>query len=635
MTVHWFNEAMDNPYISRGPVRSPELFFGRSHELQEVASFLRGNQSVSIVGPRKIGKTSLLFQLKRPETWAAFGLGDDNLFIYLDCEVLGEGAHADIFGQFVGEMAAALDERGLPPEPALDAAAAKPSRLSFEGAVRKLNQRGLRVVLILDEFERLSTNPSLDVNFFNALRSAAGRYQLVFLTASARPLIELTYSGKSQEILSSPFFNIFAPLFLGLLSEADARQLIQEPAQKAGLTFPAATADFICAFAGGHPLILQIACFHACDTPADTNELERRALQELQAHFEYYWRNLTPAEQEILRKVAETADKETSDTTLRGLLRDLLQKCLLVAENGVYRYPSRAWETFVSGQISTAPSHSQIGGMLTGMKLGPYEVLELLGRGGMSEVYKGRHPRLDRTVAIKVLPASLAAEADFRIRFEQEARAVAALKHPNIVQVFDFGDVEGTYYMVMEFVAGRDLTHALRERGKLALIEARAIARDIAGALDYAHAEGLVHRDIKPSNVMLDPGQGASAPRAVLTDFGIAKIVSGGAGTTKTGIVGTLDYMAPEQIRNAGEVDARADVYALGVLLFEMLTGHLPFAGDNPAAMLLAHLNTPAPDPRTLNPALSAPTAAAILRALAKDPAERFRTAGELVMAVE
>lgn len=626
---------MNNPFVSRGPVRASALFFGRAHELEEVAAFLRGNQSVSIVGPRKIGKTSLLFQLQRPETWPTLGLGDDNLFVYLDCEVLGEGAHADIFAQFVGEMAAALDARGLPPEPALETAAAKPSRLSFEGAVRKLNQRGLRVVLILDEFERLSTNASLDVNFFNALRSAAGRYQLVFLTASARPLIELTYSGKSQEILSSPFFNIFAPLFLGLLSEADARRLIQAPAQIAGLDFPAPTVDFLYTLAGGHPLLLQIACFHAYETPTDLTEIERRVLQELQAHFEYYWRNLTPTEQDLLQKIGDAAGKETNDTTLRGLLRDLLQKCLLIASGGVYRYPSRAWENFVAGQLTTAPSPSRMGGMLTGFKLGPYEVLELLGRGGMAEVYKGHHPRLDRTVAIKVLPASLAAEADFRIRFEQEARAVAALKHSHIVQVFDFGDVEGTYYMVMEFVTGKDLTYILRERGKLPLTEARALLRDIAGALDYAHAEGLVHRDIKPSNVMLDPGQGASPARAVLTDFGIAKIVSGGAGTTKTGIVGTLDYMAPEQIRSAGEVDARADIYALGALTFEMLTGQLPFTGDNPAAMLLAHLNQPAPDPRTLNPALAPATAQALLRALAKDPAERFRTAGEFVAALE
>ena len=226
-----------NPYISRGPVRSADVFYGREHELREIASFLNGNQSISLVGPRKIGKTSLLFHLMRPEIRQALGLDIGNLFAYLDCELLGESSVEEVFGQFAAEIGAVMVDMELPPEPALEAVIAKPSRLGFETAVRRLNQRNLRVVMLLDEFERVSTNTALDVNFFNALRSAAGRYQLVFITASARPLIELTYSDRSREILSSPFFNIFAPMFLGLLPESEARQLICDPAQRLGLPF--------------------------------------------------------------------------------------------------------------------------------------------------------------------------------------------------------------------------------------------------------------------------------------------------------------------------------------------------------------------------------------------------------------
>jgi Cdc6-like AAA superfamily ATPase len=149
---------MDNPYVFRGPVHEPDMFFGRIHELNEIAAFLRGNQSISVVGPRKIGKTSLMFHLMRQEVWPELGLGEDILFVYLDCEVLGEGGHEEILSQFAGEIGVALDSRDLPPEPALERAIDKPSRLSFEGAIRRLNRRGLRVVLILDEFERLSTN---------------------------------------------------------------------------------------------------------------------------------------------------------------------------------------------------------------------------------------------------------------------------------------------------------------------------------------------------------------------------------------------------------------------------------------------------------------------------------------------
>lgn len=625
---------MDNPYIFRGPVHDPNMFLGRTHELNEIAAFLRGNQSVSIVGPRKIGKTSLLFHLMRPETWPALGLGEDILFAYLDCEVLGEGSHEEILSQFAGEIATALDERGLPPEPALEKAMDKPTRLSFEGAIRKLNRRGLRIALILDEFERLSTNASLNVNFFNALRSAAGRYKLAFLTSSASPLIQLTYSGRSQEILSSPFFNIFAPLFLGLLPEDEARQLVRGPAEKP--VFAPATEDFIYALVGGHPLALQVACFHAFDAPDDTAEIERRTTLELAPHFQYYWRNLSPEEQNTLRQLSSAASRASSDTTLRGILRDLIQKCLLVSDAGAYRYPSRAWESFLSSSFVASTSPPPPGlpetrGLAPGTRLGTYEILEFLARGGMSEVYKGRHPRLDRTVAIKILSTSLAAEADFRQRFEREAQAVAALRHPNIVQVFDFGDVEGTYYMVMEFIDGTDLAHHVRETGPMPLAQVRPILRDIANALDYAHAQGVVHRDVKPSNVMLREGK-----TAILTDFGIAKIRARGTGATRTGmLMGTLDYMAPEQVRGARKVDGRADVYALGVMVYQMLTGELVFPADNPGAVMLAHLQQPAPDPRTLVPDLAENVAVAILRALAKDPDERYPTAGALADAVE
>jgi tRNA A-37 threonylcarbamoyl transferase component Bud32 len=633
-------DSTKNPYVFRGPVHDPAMFFGRTHELNEIAAFLRGNQSISIVGPRKVGKTSLLFHLMRPETQAELGLGEDTLFAYLDCEVLGEGGHEDILAQFAAEIAAALDERGLPPEPALERAVDKPSRLSFEGAVRKLNQRGLRVVLILDEFERLSTNESLDVNFFNALRSAAGRYQLAFVTASARPLIQLTYSGRSQDILSSPFFNIFALMLLGLLPEDEARQVIRGPSEG---RFSAALEDFIIELVGGHPLGLQIACFHAFDasdeTQASLDKIERETVQELSPHFQYYWHNLTPDEQRTLRQLNDAITRAPDDTTLRGILRDLAQKCLICAEEDSYCYPSRVWERFVAGQPFPTPAFARATGSFVGTRLGTYEVLELLGRGGMAEVYKGRHPRLDRTVAIKILPASLASDADFRQRFEREAKAVAALRHPNIVQMFDFGDVEGIYYMVMEYIDGADLSDHMSESGPMALAQAHSILDDLAGALDYAHAQGLVHRDVKPSNVLLQEKPDSSGKpgfSAILTDFGIAKILGSDTGATETGMMmGTLDYMAPEQIRVSRKVDGRADIYALGVMLYRMLTGELPFKGEHPSTVMLAHLQEPPPDPRALLPDLPERVALAIMRAMAKDPDERFRTVGELAQELE
>lgn len=273
---------------------------------------------------------------------------------------------------------------------------------------------------------------------------------------------------------------------------------------------------------------------------------------------------------------------------------------------------------------------------LTGSKLGPYEVLEPLGRGGMAEVYKGLHPTLGRTVALKLLPADLAKDQEFRHRFEREARVVAGLKHPNIIQVFDCGDQDGVYYMVMEYIEGKDLGERMRAIGPMPIPQVQAIIAELAGALDYAHQQGIIHRDIKPSNVMLEPitSTGSRNERAVLMDFGIARMVGSMTKITNTGLIGTFDYMSPEQIRDAKDVDGRADIYSLGVMAFQMLTGKLPFTASNPGALLIAHMQQPSPDPRSLRSDLPEAIAMVILKSLEKDPVNRFATAGMVAEAM-
>jgi eukaryotic-like serine/threonine-protein kinase len=270
---------------------------------------------------------------------------------------------------------------------------------------------------------------------------------------------------------------------------------------------------------------------------------------------------------------------------------------------------------------------------------GAYEVKSLLGRGGMGNVYRGRHTTLNREVAIKMLPPGLADDQQTRTRFEQEANIVAGLRHPNIVQVFDFGELNGTNYMVMEYIDGLELSKYIKQNAPLPLNHIRSIVNDVASALDHAHQQGFVHRDIKPSNVMLQTptnvrGSNEFPYRAILMDFGIARILGSNSTLTNTSMIGTLEYSSPEQILTAREVTPRADIYALGVMTYQMLTGKLPFEGSNPGVLVFAHLQKPAPDPRAVVPTLPIYVVRAVLRALEKDPEARFASAGEFAAAL-
>jgi len=272
--------------------------------------------------------------------------------------------------------------------------------------------------------------------------------------------------------------------------------------------------------------------------------------------------------------------------------------------------------------------------VLRGTQFGVYQNLELIGRGGMAEVYKSTHPTLHKPVAIKILPDHLAAEEDFRKRFTREAQIVSKLEHPNIVRMFDSGENNGKHYMVMEYLTGKDLSEFIRANGKLTLSQALPLVQQIASALDYAHKQGLVHRDIKPSNILLDTTS-TNNIRAILTDFGIAKIIQSNTAITKTGgMLGTFDYMAPEQIQESANVDGRADIYALGVMVFQMLTGDVPFKHNNPGALIIAHLTQPPPDACKQLPDLPETVCDAIQQAMAKKPGERFATASEFAIAL-
>ncbi len=265
---------------------------------------------------------------------------------------------------------------------------------------------------------------------------------------------------------------------------------------------------------------------------------------------------------------------------------------------------------------------------LEGQTLGKYRILEPLGRGGMAQVFRAYHPQLDRYVAVKVLRSDLVEEEEFLARFRREARAVAALRHPNIVQVYDFDVQDDFYYMVMELLEGDTLKARLnnyRGRGEtIQLGEMVSILTDVLRGLAYAHAEGIIHRDIKPANILL-----TKRGEAVITDFGIAQIVGGTNYTVSGALMGTLHYMAPEQ-GLGNTADQRSDLYSLGIVTYEMLTGHPPFDADTPLAILLKHLNDPLPLPKLPGPIIPHPFERVVLKALEKKPEDRYQSAAEM-----
>jgi serine/threonine-protein kinase len=260
-----------------------------------------------------------------------------------------------------------------------------------------------------------------------------------------------------------------------------------------------------------------------------------------------------------------------------------------------------------------------------------YEIGETLGYGGMAEVHLGRDVRLGREVAVKVLRADLARDPTFQARFRREALAAASLNHPSIVAVYDTGeDVTGsngsTPYIVMEYVEGRTLREVLKAEGRIMPRRAMEIVADVCAALDFSHRNGIVHRDVKPGNVMI-----TSTGAVKVMDFGIARAVAdaGATVTATAAVIGTAQYLSPEQARGEN-VDARSDVYSTGCLLYELLTGHPPFTGDSPVAVAYQHVRETARPPSTANPDVPPALDAIVMKALAKNPANRFQTAAEM-----
>jgi hypothetical protein len=352
-----------NPFFHRGPIRQRGYFCERADEIARSLSLLRNDQNVALIGQRRIGKTSLLFHIADPAVFEAHGLHrGEHLFVYLDGTELGHLSPDEVLALLLDQLAATLSAA----KGSIELGRAPPDGLSyrdFREAILKVTEAGLKPIYLLDEFESLADNPYLGPRFFSGLRALSSQFDLSFVTASRESLLRLTYAN--AETLSSPFFNTFANLHLGLYTASEARRLVEILATHAGLDLPSQSIERILGLAGPHPLLLQIAAFHAVELwgeqgwQADGDaEWRLRFMAEAESHFEYYWRHLT----HHARYALATLPLSHHDEAQREAIRQLEQACLICRNERGYAYLSPAFEEFVRRQ--SVPHLVQLGPFL-------------------------------------------------------------------------------------------------------------------------------------------------------------------------------------------------------------------------------------------------------------------------------
>ena len=647
-----------NPYLNRVAIKDPKQFFGRRREIAKIFSRIGASrpQSISVVGERRIGKSSLLSQIFHPDVRAQhLDASVPFAFLFVDLQQRRHIAPEELFQDILTQLGETLGDsavEGIAP--------------TFDGIRRslgRLKQSGIHLVILFDEFDAVTTNKRFDLDFYSFLRAVANNYNVAYVTSSNRDLQELCHT---EMIADSPFFNIFTNVYLRAFSPAETRQLIAEPSAAAGVPLEPYYRDIV-DIAGHFPFFVQIASasyFDALVEGAGADNRLRQAAEELfldeaRGHFRFIWDHFDDDHREVLRTLVTGGeiDSQTSHVFedlkraghivegVRGprVFSSLFVDAISRGRSGSQRPEVEVPPTdkFTPGEgvsLLDAVREPQRGADIARIlsdkgRIGRFVIREKLGGGGMGDVYSAYDTDLTRMVAIKVLGGKYARDALSKRRFLREAQMASILNHPNIATIYEIGETSGVPYIVMEYVEGDTLSERLASDGPYPIDRIVDIGSQIASALDEAHDKGVVHRDIKSSNVIL-----TSKGSIKILDFGLAKPSPVGekmqqkvSDITEPGVlIGTITYMSPEQASGSGEVTHLSDIFSLGVVLYEMTTGALPF-DDDTYFKIISKINGEEPAPVTsLRKDAPARLVRVIARAMQKCPEDRYPTAKAL-----
>ena len=632
-----------NPYLNRVAIKDPAQFFGRIREVSKIFSRIGASrpQSISVVGERRIGKSSLLNFINDHEVRRRFlDKSDSYAFAFIDLQQKRRLSLTEFFNELFALLGKETGDDSITRlEPSFDA---------LRRVLENFRRDGRKLVVLFDEFDAITTNHAFDLEFYSFLRSIANNYDVAYVTSSARDLQELCHT---QLIADSPFFNIFTNVFLRAFTRSEAVELITRPSAEAGVPL-AGYSRRIIEIAGYFPYFLQIACSAYFDHLLENDgklareEVEETFLDEAKGQFRFIWDHLSDS---FRRSIRESIENGRVEKEHEHIFEDLKRAGYFIQDDRGPRIFSTLFSSVISRPrvVTTEMRETDRAAMAvhdgkTEKVLAPpliepeghigrFQIRRSLGAGGMGEIFESYDTELQRTVAIKVLASKHIEDETMKQRFVREARMASQLNHPNIATIHEIGEAAGNPYIVMEYVEGQTLSQRL-EIGPMALNEIMEIGTQSAEALAEAHERGVVHRDIKSSNIMITP-----RGKVKVLDFGLAKplpVLSRAQSKTRlteSGVLlGTVSYMSPEQATGRGEVTHLADIFSLGVVLYEMTTGRLPFEGETYFQTIEA-IKKRAPS-AIKKQRKDAPDAlvAIIDRTLKKDPAERYQLASDI-----